>query len=80
MAGSACRAWLWAAVASGDEYETGPPDAISVGTRGVVRLGVRPGDAVVGEGQRVLSRSGAVPDAGSEAIPSVTDVGGEGPQ
>jgi hypothetical protein len=77
---SAWRAWIWAAVASGDEYETGPPDVPSVGPRGVVRLGVRPGDAVVGEGQRVLSRSGAVRGTGGEAIPSVTDGGGEGAQ
>ena len=46
---SAWRAWIWAAVASGDEYETGPPDVPSFGTWGVVRLGVSPDDVVLEE-------------------------------
>lgn len=75
----AWRAWIWAAVASGDEYETGPPDVPSVGTRGVVRLGVSPG-AALERGQTVLARSGAVRGAVADTIGKVTDGGGEGSQ
>ncbi|MEF8824978.1 MAG: hypothetical protein V5A27_01335, partial [Halapricum sp.] len=77
---SAWRAWIWAAVATGDEYETGPPDVPSLGTRGVVRLGVSPDDAVLEDDQTVLASSADVHDGAGEAIPKLTDGGGEGPE
>jgi hypothetical protein len=76
----AWRAWIWAAVASGDEYETGPPDVPSLGTRGVVRLGVSADDVVLEADQTVLARSASVHGGAGEAIPKLTDGGGEGPQ
>jgi len=77
---SAWRAWIWAAVASGDEYETGPPDVPSVDPQSVVRLGVSPAAAVLAEHQTVLARNAAVHGEAGELIPNVTDGGGEGPQ
>jgi hypothetical protein len=77
---SAWRAWIWAAVASGDEYETGPPDVPSLGTRGVVRLGVSPDDVVLEAEQTVLANSASVHGGAGEAIPKLTDGGGEGPE
>jgi hypothetical protein len=77
---SAWRAWIWGAVASGDEYETGPPDVPSFGTRGVVRLGVSPDGVVLEEDQTVLARSASVHGSAGEAIPKLTDGGSEGPE
>jgi hypothetical protein len=67
-------------VASVDEYETGPPDIKSLGTRGVVRLGVSPDDAVLEAEQTVLASSADVHGGAGEVIPKLTDGGGEGLQ
>lgn len=67
-------------MASGDEYETGPPDVPSLGTGGVVRLGVSPDDVVLEEDQTVLANSADVHGGAGEAIPKLTDGGGESPE
>ncbi|MEF8802528.1 MAG: hypothetical protein V5A56_16120, partial [Halolamina sp.] len=77
---AAWRVWIWAAVASGDEYETGPPDVPSFGTRGVVRLGVSPDDVVLEDDQTVLANSTVAHGGAGEAIPKLTDGGDEGLQ
>lgn len=48
---SAWRAWIWAAVASGDEYEPVPLDVPSTVMNGVARLGVSPDDVVLEDEQ-----------------------------
>lgn len=53
-----------------------PPDVQSLGTRGVVRLGVRPDDVVLEADQTVLASSTGVHGGAGEAIPRVTDGGG----
>lgn len=74
------RAFLWAAVSMGDEFETGPPDIDAVRSTGVTRVGIASDGseptAVIDDGQLSLVES-ASPNAGLE---KVADGGREGGQ
>lgn len=77
---SAWQAWMWAAVASGDEYETGPPDVPSRGDFSVVRLGVSSADVILEDGQTTLESSTVTPDKSKETDRNVTGDDDEGPE
>lgn len=74
------RAFIWLAVASGDEYETGPPDVLRDRPVGVTRIGIASDGSLpapaLDESQVSLTEA-ASPNAGLEKL---ADGGGEGVQ
>jgi hypothetical protein len=70
----AWRAWIWAAVASGDDYKTGPPEVRNVRDHGQTRLGIAPGSQRLNEDQDQLATNAPAATGG----PKVTDGGRKG--
>lgn len=74
------RAWIWAAVASGDEYETGPPDTPSTRASATVRLGIAPSTVVLDESQTTIASDASVVGGAGPAVSKPQDGTGEGAQ